>query len=338
MPRISIVLPVYNAESTIIETLDSILAQTYGDFELLVINDGSTDRSEMLIRQYNDSRIEIIENERNQGLIYSLNRGVAAAKGKYIARMDSDDVMDPDRLNIQYEYMETHPDIAICGNFISIFNASGLIGKQIYGVTDDEVKAEMLFNSPICHPSFFARSEVFKQFKYDTNYKYCEDYELLTRLLDKNKGCNIPRCLLKYRVSDHSQTAVGEKNTVTRYNSISRIQNRLLHDKLGIDNDLEDQSLHYSLSLSSRISEMNDMDIEHIRCYFKKLIAANSQKGYCCSWALKFSLGKIWLKLIHAHILKLDWSDRYRIIFSRYTYFGTLYMIRRLTCKYLTKL
>src|SRR5215218_8009066 len=119
MPQVSVILPVYNGEAYLQEAVDSILAQTFTDFELLIINDGSTDDSERIIDSYKDSRVKHLKNEQNRGLIFSLNRGVEAAKGAYIARMDADDVALPERLEKQMQYLKQNKEVGILSCTVS---------------------------------------------------------------------------------------------------------------------------------------------------------------------------------------------------------------------------
>lgn len=127
--KVSILLPVYNAESTIRETIDSILNQTYTDFDVVIINDGSSDNSEQTILEYKDERIHYYKNESNRGLIYTLNRGIELCKGEYIARIDADDIMLPTRLEEQIKFMEEHPAIIASGSAVIKFFPNG---KQKY--------------------------------------------------------------------------------------------------------------------------------------------------------------------------------------------------------------
>ena len=121
-PKISVVMPAYNAENYIREAIDSILAQTFRDFEFLIIDDGSTDHTVEIIRSYSDSRIRLYQNERNMGVAATLNRGLDLARGEYIARMDADDISLPERFAKQAAYMDAHPDVAVCGSNIILFS------------------------------------------------------------------------------------------------------------------------------------------------------------------------------------------------------------------------
>jgi len=196
-PMISVVMPVYNAEKYLNEAIESILTQTYDDFEFIILNDGSTDRSEEIILSYNDARIVYIKNETNLQIVKTLNKGVAVAKGKYIARMDADDISLPQRFEKQIQCMEGNPHIAICGTHIQIFGDKRY--TLSYPLNDMEIKAKLLFNTALGHATILAKTEIFQKFQYDEEYNKSEDYELWTRLLLEYQASNIPELLYEYR-------------------------------------------------------------------------------------------------------------------------------------------
>ena len=136
---ISVILPAYNAQDTIAEAIQSIIDQTYKDWELIVINDGSSDDTKSIILSFPDPRIKYIENDGNKKLIYTLNRGLKLATGKYIARMDADDISLPTRFERQVLYMENHPDCVCCGSLIHFFSNNRLFGKPV-GISGDDIK------------------------------------------------------------------------------------------------------------------------------------------------------------------------------------------------------
>ena len=167
-PTVSVVLPAYNAECFLREAIDSILNQTFRDFELIVLNDGSTDRTEEIILSYDDPRIRYIKNETNLKLIKTLNKGIDLARGEYIARMDADDICFANRLLVEYEYMEKHPDIGACSSkVIHLYpNGKTRIGKYYPSRTPIGCKYCSIFRTPLAHPASFFRSEVLKRFRY----------------------------------------------------------------------------------------------------------------------------------------------------------------------------
>lgn len=224
MPKISVIIATYNNDKYISEAINSILAQTYSDFELIIIDDGSTDNTGKIIKSYTDNRIIYVNNETNRGVSYSRNKGLYLSKGDYIAVMDGDDISLPQRLEKQLNYMEHHTDIAICGcNFKQFGKCNGVV---ISPADSDDLKARILFYSPLAHSSWFIRkSDLIKhRIKYNEAFRTSLDYELMYRLLDKCDIACIQEVLVLYRVHSNSITGctIGlDKNTV-------KVQRKLL--------------------------------------------------------------------------------------------------------------
>ena len=205
-------MSVYNREKYIAEAIESILGQTFTNFEFLIINNCSTDKSRKIILSYSDSRIKLIDNEINIGLTKSLNKGLGLALGKYIARMDSDDISLPHRLQIQFEFMEKNPHIDICGSWYKLFGDRNSIIKT--PVQDREIKETLFFHNCIAHPAVIIRKNTFDkyQIKYSENYLHSEDYELWCREVDRLKFANIPEVLIKYRIHENQIGIAKRKN------------------------------------------------------------------------------------------------------------------------------
>lgn len=199
-PLISVAMPVYNGEKYLAEAIDSILAQTFEDFELIMIDDGSTDSSLKLLQEYQkkDSRIRLITRE-NRNVAATLNEIIFLARGKWIARMDQDDIALPQRLERQLEWLErTGADIS--GSWVRRFGTSD---QRIVKLrqTDEAIKMEMLFCSPFAHPSVMVRTNMIKKLLYDETRWEAEDYDLWVRAAEAGwKMTNIPEVLLCYRV------------------------------------------------------------------------------------------------------------------------------------------
>lgn len=206
---VSVVLPAYNAELYLKEALDSILQQTFTNFELIILNDGSTDSTEDIILSYEDSRIVYVKNQENLGLIGTLNKGISLAKGKYIARMDADDIALPKRLSKQISFLEANTQYGVVGAFAQIIDS-----KEIYKVpiTNEAIKAFLYIDSPFIHPSVVIRKDLLSSNLYDHQYHRIEDYELWVRLSAQTKFYNIPEILLKYRVLDGSESSLLKSN------------------------------------------------------------------------------------------------------------------------------
>ena len=205
MPKISVVMPAYNAEKYIKEAIDSILGQTFGDFELIIINDCSTDSTENIILSYSDSRIVYLKNEKNMGVAATLNRGLQAARGEYIARMDSDDIALSQRLEKQLQHMKRNGDVIVCGSNFIPFHDSGDLPVSCVPEEDGQIKTFLLFGSPFAHPTVMIRASVLKEtgLCYDVAYEKVEDYYFWMQLSRCGKFANLNEPLLRYR--NHSQ-------------------------------------------------------------------------------------------------------------------------------------
>ena len=199
-PMISVVMPVYNGERYLREAIDSILNQTYADFEFIILNDGSTDKTEEIILSYNDPRIVYVKNDENLQIVKTLNKGIALAQGKYIARMDSDDISLPARFEKQVQFMENNQRVDICGTWIEVFDLRN--EKWEYPIGHEEIKSVLLFNSALAHPSVIMKKSIFKTNQYDEKYNKAQDYALWVNLLRTYTFHNIPICLLRYRLHE----------------------------------------------------------------------------------------------------------------------------------------
>ncbi|MEO6131032.1 MAG: glycosyltransferase family 2 protein, partial [Saprospiraceae bacterium] len=200
MPAITVIMPVYNTSKYLHESIHSILHQSFTDFEFIIINDGSTDTSEEIILSYTDSRISYLKNDINKGYVYSLNRGLRQANGKYIARMDSDDISMPDRLLHQFNYMEGHPDVIVCGGGFELFGNV----NRVEHLKEDFLLC--LLRSAFNHPTTFLRADYFRSrgIFYDEASMYYEDYKLWGEIYEAHhytSDCfyNLPEVVIKYR-------------------------------------------------------------------------------------------------------------------------------------------
>ena len=185
-PQISVLMPVYNGEKFLREAIESILNQTYKDFEFLIINDGSTDRTREIIFSYNDSRIRYIENERNLKLIASLNKGLDLARGKYIARMDADDISMPDRLQKQFDFLELNPEVGLCGSRCKNISDTH---DPIFPETNEQIRFRLFFSNHFAHPTVCMRKSVLdaNNLRYEYKYIHAEDYGLWLKMMKYTK-------------------------------------------------------------------------------------------------------------------------------------------------------
>jgi len=198
-PAISVVLPVFNADKYVAKAIRSILDQTFRNFELIVINDGSTDGTLKVLEQFSalDRRVVLVSRE-NKGLVDTLNEGISIARGEWIARMDADDIAWPNRFERQMHWLEKS-GADICGSWMQLF---GTADKRIikHPESDAAIKMELLFGAPFAHPTVIMRSELVEQLRYDKVWEKCEDYDLWERAARADwKMTNVPEVLLSYR-------------------------------------------------------------------------------------------------------------------------------------------
>lgn len=205
---VSVILPVYNAEHYLKDAIDSIIGQTYKNLEIIIINDGSSDGSDKIIRSYSDKRIRYVCNYPNKGLIDTLNIGFSLASGVYIARMDADDIALPVRIERQVECLNAHSDITVLGSAYAILGTDRVVRNS---ESNEEIKSRFLYHNPIGHPTVMLRKSFFEEkgLRYDKNYPSAEDYELwVNASLHGAKFLNISDVLLKYRLHNNQISAV----------------------------------------------------------------------------------------------------------------------------------
>ncbi|MBS1637643.1 MAG: glycosyltransferase [Bacteroidetes bacterium] len=291
-PLISVVMPVYNAGVYVREAIESILSQTCRDFELIIINDGSTDDSIQYIRAFHDDRIVYVENPGNKGLIYTLNKGIELARGAYIARMDADDICDPSRFEKQLREFQKDPELVICGSYIQTF------GKREAKIdympsTHAEIMASVFISCPFAHPSVMLRKSALLDLEeiYRADYKHAEDYDLWSRLVFRGHTFNIPEFLLHYREHDKQVSTVFE---TVKYQTVGKIQRNLLN-RLGLNPTEAELAIH--LNIFKGISRQ-DMDyLKQNAAWFKKFHDAFMVQFSAFSVKFNRILASRWLKI-----------------------------------------
>ncbi len=223
---VSVVLPVYNGEKFLAEAVESILKQTYAEFELLAIDDGSTDRSSEILNgfQYSDSRVQIIKQPRNMGLIAALNTGCQRAKGEFIARMDADDICLPERFERQVAYLKANPQVGVVGSNLLNIDEYGVVGHVSHLPTSSGYLSwRMIFGSYLAHPSVMVRRDLLEALGYYRPEAHrFEDYDLWMRILARTQVANLPEALLKYRT--HRQSSMVSARGPVEERSIELVQ------------------------------------------------------------------------------------------------------------------
>jgi glycosyltransferase involved in cell wall biosynthesis len=259
-------MAVHNGEPYLCAAVESILTQTFQDLELIVVDDGSTDNSLRLLQDYatNDARLKVLKNESNIGLASSLNKGFSAARGTYVARMDSDDISLPHRLERQVSFMDSHPDISVCGTWANLFGHQNAAKK--YPTEHDDIRASLLFYTPVFHPSVMFRKSDIAQLDhlYEDKRQRVEDLELWSRLTTRLKMANLPEYLLKYRVYNPSN--VEKRKAVVAHGNAIR---KTMLQTLVPDLNQKQFSLHMKIAWCHRNDSIEFMHeaadwLEHI--------------------------------------------------------------------------
>lgn len=207
-PVVSVVTPVRNEENFLDEMIYSMRNQSFASFELILVNDGSDDASPEIMREHagEDSRLRLIRNSEHGGIVEALNRGFSECEGKYIARMDADDIAMQDRLEIQVSFMEANPDVAALGAAVQYIDADG---RKLGRIRRSDVTRSILRRNPLLHPTVILRREIIEQnrLSYRNNYEYAEDYYLWLELSRFAKIATIDDVVLSYRLSDSTARA-----------------------------------------------------------------------------------------------------------------------------------
>lgn len=228
-PLVSVLIPCYNVEDFVQEAIKSITNQTYQNLEIIVINDGSKDNTKHILQQLasQDKRITYIENPKNIGLIQTLNKGLKSCTGKYIARMDSDDISLPQRIEQQVDFLEKNPDIGIIGSYIQKFGEKKDTWRM--EIENDLIKSSLFYSTCFAHPSVMFRNEIIAKYNlhYDEDYPHAEDYKLWYDFSKVTQMANLPKILLKYRIN---KGQVSQKYNIIQHQNTIRIRKTIINN------------------------------------------------------------------------------------------------------------
>lgn len=208
-PCVSVLMPVYNGARHVRAAIESVLTQRFGDFEFLILDDGSTDATARITASYDDPRIRLVTGP-HRGLCASLNHGLDIARGRYVARMDHDDASRPDRLSAQVRFMDAHSEVGISGGFVRAHFPDGSAPRWRFPCKPAELRAGLLFEPGIAHPTAMLRRAALDRhaLRYDERWRHVEDWDLWRRAGECFALANLPRVVLEYRVHDARVSAV----------------------------------------------------------------------------------------------------------------------------------
>lgn len=293
IPRISIVMAVHNGEAYLREAVESMLTQTFKDFEFIIVDDGSTDRSADVIKSYRDKRIHLVRQD-NTGLSGALNHGLDIAQAPFIARMDADDISLPTRLARQIAFMEKHTDIDVLGTWAETFgDRRPSIWR--FPTEPDAIRCAMLFHSALVHPSVLIRRASLEKHKlrYDPQVTYAQDFDLWQRADLVLRYANLPEVLIRYRIRETSLDRVERREK--RNSILLNIYARALR-QIGLNPREEEIELHRSVG-----SFQVEPGIDHLikaEQWLARLRDINHEKKHFPPDHLDATIGKIWLTIV----------------------------------------
>jgi glycosyltransferase involved in cell wall biosynthesis len=237
-PSVTVLMPAYNAEHYIAQAIRSVLRQTFVDFELLIVDDGSTDNTAKIVQSFKDSRIVLVQQE-NKGVSAALNMGLSYSRAPYIARFDADDICYPERLKIQYDFITAHPEYSIIGSAADYMDAENnhIFTQHPVAHLNEEIQELSYLVCPFIHSSVFYKKEVIeKNGGYNEHAHTYEDHFLWVNILKDTRACNLSQSLLKVRLNPESVT-IDEKWRTRRFKEIkyASLKNRIISEADGIE-------------------------------------------------------------------------------------------------------
>lgn len=268
-PLVSIVMSVFNGANYLIESLESIFAQTYPHIEILCFDDGSSDETLAILNTYEDNRLHVFSDGENKGLAARLNEGLKRSKGKYIARMDADDIALPNRIEKQVDFMEKHADVAACGTGFQRM----LDGKKIYMPTShNAIVAKQIYTPGMAHPTVMMRASFMQQKNmFYPNVPCAQDYALWVLMSRYGNLANVPEILLQYRVHKKSitHTKVKEKRVV-----LGKIHKEILKEISNMPVSQKHLDIHFSIATG--VQEKRQHSIKSVLGYLAHFLFSSN--------------------------------------------------------------
>ena len=296
-PTVSVLLPVHNGATYLRAALESVFIQTFRDFELIVIDDCSTDDSPIIAESFRDHRLCLVRSSERLRISRALNLGIEHAQGQFIARMDADDLCHPTRLERQLAFLKKNPQISFCGSWVQRFGEKQKLQMYPLPVGPARLRAFSVFDNPIVHSSVMIRHDVLT--KLDTCYRdefvNAEDYDLWTRLFEFTEGDNLPEVLLDYRIHTHSVT-------FRKAEEMDRTACRILKRELarvGMEVTDEEVLQHRRWSTGRLDLESEPRSLELAEKWLQRLLQANRTSQACDSRALLWAAREIWFALCY---------------------------------------
>jgi len=244
-PLVSVNMVVFNGERFIGEAIQSILDQTYTHFELIIMDDGSTDNTNIIVNSFSDPRIQFITSEKNNGIVHARNTALDISKGDYIAILDADDISLPDRLEVEVSFLESNPEFGLVGGRAELIdeNGEGLNKLQSLSLTSEATQVHLLFKNCFTHSTVMYRRKELTKYNFNANVPGSEDYDVIVKIGSQTKIKNLPDIVSKYRVHDNN---ISKKSKVIEKNN-SQIISDQLH-LLGLNPSKKELKIHFQLT------------------------------------------------------------------------------------------
>lgn len=294
-PAISVLLTAYNRERLVADAIRSVLDQSFADFELVIVDDGSNDRTLEVASSFNDARISIVRHEINRGIPAARNSALDHAAGKFVAWLDSDDIARPNRLAEQLEFLDANPTVAMVGSCAGKIDIRGVRrrGIRIPPFSHEDILAWQLFRSPFQQSSLMGRAETLKRYRYRQHYSVCEDVDVFIRLTREHRVANMPAILVDRRIHEH-QTVETQKG---RIKAMKTALLRPLLDEVGMRYSPADIERHLQFGLIGAVTKLGELQyLEWAEDWLTKLLQANEQTQMLGRSAFRFAVGFFWLR------------------------------------------
>ena len=316
MARVTVMMSVYNGDKYLREAVDSILSQTFADFELLVIDDASTDSSPQILESYSDARIRVVRNEFNLGLTKSLNKGLALAEGAYIARMDADDISLPQRLERQVDYLNAHPECGMVACLYETIDENGNVVRIRSGwqPSSEQLHVELIFQNCFPHAVATFRADVAREIGgYDERFLRSQDMDMWFRLSRRSTVCLLPEALLKYR---DTKANISNAHRGEQMECAHRIYIENMRYYLGEAASVEDLAcfeglrIYYNMPLDitskslQAFSRLKDEVVSRAPQCLDRSAIADGVDDYLCAASLRL-LRNRWSLVMNAHFRRL---------------------------------
>lgn len=293
-PKVTVVILVYNRGQYIAEAINSVLAQSFTNFELLLIDDGSRDNSVKIMQSYTDPRMRMVRNEQNLGIPKTRNKGIALARGEYLAVLDSDDYAYPDRLAKQVAFLDRHQDYAMVGSWVATIE-EGQPSRRIEKLPSSpvDIQTRLLFRCCLNHSTLTARTAVLQEYGYREQFTVSEDFDLYLRLVKTRKLCNLPEPLVYYR--KHTTSVTQEKLRLVDETNWGIMRRQL--NELGVECTETDLDRHMLLSSKKQLFTPDLEYLNWAETWLLGLQAANQRTRQYHERPLASAAGERWLKM-----------------------------------------